>query len=256
MGGVEMKFCPNCNVEYEDKFAFCHHCGRKLQEKIEQNFCPYCGNKVETDGEFCPFCGNSLKETEAVSTINNYEVSTNSTLTTSNKSSLPKFNIEIADIKPNQAACKIKDSEEPFFSKEHLLTYGGRRGRMSFISVQVFWSVITSVVTFCLTPVVLAMGDIGLLLAFIIDAIMAYPLFCNVAKRMHDLDWPTSRAVALAVAGIILSWLIEATKPFSRSNDALLYGRVIVAVAFCIPFLLLNFKKGTDGPNQYGSDPL
>ena len=59
-----MKICPKCSVEYEDKYSFCHHCGSKLQEKIEQNFCPFCGNKVETDGEFCPFCGNSLEEAE------------------------------------------------------------------------------------------------------------------------------------------------------------------------------------------------
>ncbi len=55
-----MKYCVKCQLEYDDKFAFCHHCGSKLQEKIEQVFCPYCGNKIETDGEFCPFCGKLL----------------------------------------------------------------------------------------------------------------------------------------------------------------------------------------------------
>ena len=64
-----MKICPKCSVEYEDKYSFCHHCGSKLQEKVEQNYCPYCGNKVETDGEFCPFCGNSLEK--MVSSISN-----------------------------------------------------------------------------------------------------------------------------------------------------------------------------------------
>lgn len=60
-----MKICPNCQLECEDKFAFCHHCGSKLEEKIEQFFCPYCGNRIETDGEFCPYCGNSLDETSS-----------------------------------------------------------------------------------------------------------------------------------------------------------------------------------------------
>ena len=61
-----MKICPNCQIEYEDKFAFCHQCGSKLQEINEQNFCPYCGNKVETEGDFCPFCGNSFNENNSV----------------------------------------------------------------------------------------------------------------------------------------------------------------------------------------------
>ena len=61
-----MRFCPNCNLEYEDKYAFCHHCGSKLQDKAEQIFCPYCGNKVETDGAFCPYCGNSITDEPSV----------------------------------------------------------------------------------------------------------------------------------------------------------------------------------------------
>jgi len=59
-----MKICLNCNLEYDNKFAFCHRCGRKLQEKIKQNYCPYCGNKIETDGEYCPFCGELLIDAE------------------------------------------------------------------------------------------------------------------------------------------------------------------------------------------------
>lgn len=65
-----MKICKKCNLEYEDKFAFCHHCGGKLQEKIEQNFCPYCGNKIETSGEFCPYCGKSLLDACPVTKAN------------------------------------------------------------------------------------------------------------------------------------------------------------------------------------------
>ena len=63
-----MKICRNCNLTYDDKFAFCHKCGGKLQEKIEQFFCPYCGNKIETEGEFCPFCGNQLVDSQPIST--------------------------------------------------------------------------------------------------------------------------------------------------------------------------------------------
>ena len=29
-----MKICPNCHVEYEDKFVLCDRCGSELQEAV------------------------------------------------------------------------------------------------------------------------------------------------------------------------------------------------------------------------------
>ena len=55
-----MKVCSKCNLEYDDKFAFCHKCGSKLELKEEKPVCPSCGNEIETDGEFCPYCGTVL----------------------------------------------------------------------------------------------------------------------------------------------------------------------------------------------------
>lgn len=71
-----VKYCPKCNLQYEDKFAFCHHCGSELHKKIEQIFCPYCGKRIETDGEFCPYCGNLLFDTVPVKDIKNAASST------------------------------------------------------------------------------------------------------------------------------------------------------------------------------------
>ncbi|MBO6186234.1 MAG: SEL1-like repeat protein [Chryseobacterium sp.] len=66
---ITMKFCPNCQKDFDDKFIFCHYCGGKLQEKIKLIFCPYCGNKIETDGQFCPYCGNILNGSEVTSCL-------------------------------------------------------------------------------------------------------------------------------------------------------------------------------------------
>ena len=30
-----MKICPNCHIEYEDKFVLCDRCGSELQEVVK-----------------------------------------------------------------------------------------------------------------------------------------------------------------------------------------------------------------------------
>ena len=54
-----MKFCENCNKEFNDDLNFCPICGAKLstnEEKIK--FCPICGKELDEDANFCPACGN------------------------------------------------------------------------------------------------------------------------------------------------------------------------------------------------------
>lgn len=59
-----MKVCPNCNLRYEDIFAFCKKCGSKLEFEEEKKFCPSCGKEIKIEGEFCPYCGASLKNND------------------------------------------------------------------------------------------------------------------------------------------------------------------------------------------------
>ena len=125
-GWCKMKICPNCSVEYEDKYAFCHQCGGKLQEKIEQNFCPFCGNKVETDGEFCPFCGNSLEETG--SSISNNVIKTSVEIQrqeNTKEAVLPEAKIEKNYVKmtPLQGS-EDKSNDSETNDKDSELSYG------------------------------------------------------------------------------------------------------------------------------------
>ena len=61
-----MKICPKCNLEYDDEYMFCHHCGSELQIKNEQRYCSYCGQSIDNDSDFCPFCGKSLSQKQSV----------------------------------------------------------------------------------------------------------------------------------------------------------------------------------------------
>lgn len=107
-----MKFCPKCNEEYDDGFMFCHHCGEKLQKKIEvakeitlqnnveQKFCPYCGEEIDADSNFCPFCSKSLSKNEIDDNIDdNIEKSIKDTETKYSDNTSSKWETFIAVIK-------------------------------------------------------------------------------------------------------------------------------------------------------------
>jgi hypothetical protein len=47
--------CPSCKKPVEPGYAFCPHCGARLQEG-----CPKCGESVEANWKACPHCGEKL----------------------------------------------------------------------------------------------------------------------------------------------------------------------------------------------------
>lgn len=117
-----MKVCSKCQLEYDDKFAFCQKCGNKLEIKEGKQVCSTCGNVIETDGEFCPYCGTSLitnqssdvqqnKNVQNASDNRNFTIQNNN-LSTSSKKAIGDDSQNLADnsktkkvqqnIKPNQ----------------------------------------------------------------------------------------------------------------------------------------------------------
>ena len=79
--------------------------------------------------------------------------------------------------------------------------------------------------------------DTALYASAIVGLIIMYPMFCNVSKRMHDLDKPTSWAVILVLLG-------AATPFYPMAYVALIVGSIYP-----------GFFRGTVGSNQYGEDP-
>jgi len=62
-----MKYCPQCEVEYEDDAVFCAKCGGKLAEQVEPEmiyeqvrYCKKCGSENDGDAVFCDKCGFKL----------------------------------------------------------------------------------------------------------------------------------------------------------------------------------------------------
>ncbi len=241
-----MKICPNCHLELDDKFRFCHQCGCKLENKVEAAFCPYCGNRIETEGEFCPYCGNVLtEEIDEKPTTQQFVHSTNqysNNVKASNSATTVLAGIDTKD------SSEVKDSEEPFFSIKHLFSYEGRRGRLSYLKVDVFWRILSEILYF------FTLGSLPIML--VLALLLSYPQFCNIAKRMHDLNKPSSWALMLLILGQITAFGVHASKFLAMSNNTFLYGRLVIALIVFIPFLVLYFKEGTKGSNQFGSNPL
>ena len=51
------KTCPSCKQSVGADFAFCPHCGARMED-----VCPSCGTKIEKEWKVCPSCGEKLKE--------------------------------------------------------------------------------------------------------------------------------------------------------------------------------------------------
>lgn len=51
------KTCPGCQKPVSATFAFCPHCGTRLQ-----NVCPGCGKPIEETWKVCPHCGEKMKK--------------------------------------------------------------------------------------------------------------------------------------------------------------------------------------------------
>ena len=95
-------------------------------------------------------------------------------------------------------------------------------------------------------------------LSAIIDLALVYPEFAVAAKRAHDRNMPLLFLIAFFIGNAILDFLTVV-------QMAVIDGRptapaILISVPFTILFFFLlvelGFRKGVDGPNQYGPDPL
>ena len=60
-----MKYCTQCNKQFNTPGNFCPQCGNKLSEIASVKFCPNCGKKLTPDARFCDGCGTSINNENA-----------------------------------------------------------------------------------------------------------------------------------------------------------------------------------------------
>lgn len=257
------KFCTNCGSELNPGAKFCVNCGQKVEQ--EQN--PQAGAGAATVAGVAAGAANSA-DISYKKSINdspkqdgfaaaNAQANVN---TDANADGNPKVNPDPDEFKHTNAAGEadtdaysaqaapkagkkflnlgeglnllFKDSsadKEAVF-KELFFTSEGRLNRKSYIYRSFFLSIVLLVVQGILTFAAETFGALDLLFSIIAFVLGIFQLAANImigVRRLHDLDkcgW----------------WMLLLIVP-------------LVNLFFC---LYLLFFKGTEGPNEYGDDPL
>jgi uncharacterized membrane protein YhaH (DUF805 family) len=94
--------------------------------------------------------------------------------------------------------------------------------------------------------------------ASIVDLILTYPEFAVTAKRAHDRDIPTW-VVALFFAGSVvfdLSVLAGVATEPTQATPPFVAAILLWGIFGVILLADLGFRRGSEGANRYGPDPL
>lgn len=261
------KFCTNCGSELNPGAKFCVNCGQKVEQ--EQN--PQAGAGAATvagvaagaagsaDISYKKSINDSTKQEgfAAANAQENVHTDVNTNANTNGNSNAKVNPDEFkhtnaagdtnTDAYSAQAAPKagkkflnlgeglnllFKDSsadKEAVF-KELFFTSKGRLNRKSYIYRSIFLSLVLGIIQGILELATAAIEALELLFAVMILVLCIFGFVAGImmlARRLHDLDksgW----------------WMLLLCVP-------------LVNILF---YIYILFFKGTEGPNQYGEDPL
>jgi uncharacterized membrane protein YhaH (DUF805 family) len=95
-------------------------------------------------------------------------------------------------------------------------------------------------------------------LAAVLDLVLTYPEFAVAAKRGNDRNLPPWVVRLFFAFNVALDLFILLTGSFDFDTDNPLIAAIAYPFDFAIVILLveLGFRRGTDGPNRFGPDPL
>lgn len=261
------KFCTNCGSELNPGAKFCVNCGQKVEQEQNQQAGAAAvagvaaGAASSADISYKKSINDSPEQEGFVAANAQANVNTDANANTNtNGNSNPKVNPDPDEFKHTNAAGEadtdaysaqaapkagkkflnlgegldllFKDSsadKEAVF-KELFFTSEGRLNRKSYIYRSFFLSVVLFVVQGILSFAAETFGALDLLFSIVAFVLGIFQLAANImmgVRRLHDLDkcgW----------------WMLLLLVP-------------LVNLFFC---LYLLFFKGTEGPNEYGDDPL
>lgn len=207
-------------------------------------YCWQCGKQIEDLSKFCTFCGSRVpsgtRSPDQPPVQQTKPVAVQQPVQAKTAQRPAQREIILTLTEPARDTAPSLDVGS---LKEDLLSFKGRRGRLSY-----FWiNLVAMVLIMFFSNLSISLlankktADWGTLM-WIVALIPTYISATNIAKRLHDLNKPTSWAVFL-VGLIFMSGFV---------------GGGFLAFVWLISTVVgiyLTFVKGTAGKNDYG-DPV
>ncbi|MFD0988148.1 DUF805 domain-containing protein [Methyloligella solikamskensis] len=145
------------------------------------------------------------------------------------------------------------------------LTLRGRIGRQTFWMAIVPLLIASWVVSFIVTRITLSMpgnaimGALGSGMMMLITAVTLIGIIAVCVKRFHDRNKSGWWMAGLYVVSIAQVAVLATSGMAMTETGPMSLGNLLSAVWFGLVLWLiieLGILKGTDGPNEYGPDPL
>jgi uncharacterized membrane protein YhaH (DUF805 family) len=235
------------------------------------NFCENCGSPLKNDNKFCPNCGAPVKSNDSADSsepamppassagdkssigpvVGAAATATTGTLRTEPAPEKPQDIPPANYSRPKEFAQGGTGSKyEPDDDlRSMFLRFDNRLNRKRYIKrslalmgIAIILIIIAGIIA---TLTKIAPETAGL----VISCVLLIPAYSLMIRRLHDLNRPAWWCI-LSIIQVVLSLFFK--KP---SFMLTLIGGVLGLLNFVLGIYLLFFK-GTDGPNQYGPDPL
>ncbi len=136
------------------------------------------------------------------------------------------------------------------------LSTEGRIGRQTYWIAAIILGVISIIVSYLVSSFVA--GTVALVISIIWQLLVSYPAYNLMAKRFHDRNKPSSYALYVIIAFLVLSVISLLTMPTPGEMPGavtwIVTGLTLVIGIWVL--IELGFLRGTIGPNQYGPDPV
>ena len=124
------------------------------------------------------------------------------------------------------------------------LTDQGRIARLPYFGFSLALTIPYMIAAYVLASL---LGPFGGVLVLALYAVVAYPYYCLMAKRLQDFAQPGKYAVAVIGVGILAALL--------QFVEALHGVALAISAAQAIVGLVILFVPGTAGDNTYGAPP-
>lgn len=246
------------------------------------NFCPNCGEKLKEGAKFCSGCGKFVDESVGKSVTEDTDNSTTEGIgykigkKLDDKLDKLGDNISTNYLNPKEhfeSGDHVKDQGflEHFFKKD------GRLNRKPFIirliTIEITRFIVLGLALYFLSDNYFNTTDSVSYLLFFIACIFIYSNYCINVRRQQDIlssvvtvqktaddeEEKDDRFVLSKVIAVVdcMSTLLAFSNHKPTGYTAI-YAMLepLILIAIIIAQFYLVFKKGVDGPNQYGPNPL